>query len=132
MSPPFPEPRRADAESVELAVGAARAADAKGGSDVVVLDVASVSTFCDVFVIASGRSDRQVRTMAEEVEAELRRGWDRSPLRVEGLDHGQWVVLDYGDVVVHLFDLPTRDYYTLERLWADGVRRAWVPAPVRS
>lgn len=77
----------------------------------------------DLFVITSGRSDRQVRTITEEVErlSKLRAG--RAPLRVEGLSDARWVLLDYGDVVVHVFDEPTRAYYDLEHLWSAAPRR---------
>ncbi|MDP8958970.1 MAG: ribosome silencing factor [Actinomycetota bacterium] len=73
----------------------------------------------DVFVIASGSSQRQVRTLAEEVEARLTAA-GREPLHREGTDHARWVLLDYGDVVVHLFDEETRAFYQLERLWGDA------------
>jgi ribosome-associated protein len=74
----------------------------------------------DVFVIATGTSNRHVKTLIEEVEYQLETGMDRRVLRREGEDFGKWVLLDYGDVVVHDFDRETRDYYELERLWADA------------
>lgn len=74
----------------------------------------------DVFVIATGTSNRHVKTLIEEVEHQLETGMDRRVLRREGEDFGKWVLLDYGDVVVHVFDRETRDYYQLERLWADA------------
>ena len=78
----------------------------------------------DLFVIATGTSRRHVRTLAEETEAKLKES-DRRPLRREGTDDGQWVLLDYGDIVVHVFDEATRDYYDLERLWGDAPRLEW-------
>ena len=75
----------------------------------------------DVFVIGSGTSNRHVRSLADDVEMKLREFGER-PLRREGADYGRWVLLDYGDVVVHLFDVETRDFYDLERLWADAPR----------
>ncbi len=75
----------------------------------------------DVFIIASGTSRRHVLTLAEEAEVMLKRV-DRRPLRREGMDEGSWVLLDYGDVIVHVFDEETRRYYDLERLWADAPR----------
>ena len=75
----------------------------------------------DVFVIGSGTSNRHVRSLADDVEMKLREFGDR-PLRREGADFGRWVLLDYGDIVVHLFDTETRDFYDLERLWADAPR----------
>lgn len=82
----------------------------------------------DVFLIASGTSRRHVQTLAEEVEMSLR-PLGRRPLRREGMEHATWVLLDYGDVVVHLFDRDTREYYDLERLWADAPRLAFTAAP---
>jgi len=75
----------------------------------------------DVFVIGSGTSNRHVRSLADDVEMKLREFGER-PLRREGADYGRWVLLDYGDIVVHLFDTETRDFYDLERLWADAPR----------
>ncbi len=81
----------------------------------------------DVFIIASGTSRRHVITLAEEAESKLKEQ-DRRPLRREGMEDGTWVLLDYGDVVVHLFDEETRAYYDLERLWADAPRLTFEPA----
>jgi len=75
----------------------------------------------DVFVIGSGTSNRHVRSLADDVEMKLRESGER-PLRREGAEYGRWVLLDYGDIVVHLFDTETRDFYDLERLWADAPR----------
>ena len=80
-----------------------------------------------MFVIGSGTSRRHVKTLADEVEFRLR-GIDRRPLRREGVGDATWVLLDYGDVVVHLFDQETRSYYDLERLWADAPRLEFEPA----
>lgn len=81
----------------------------------------------DVFVIATGTSRRHVMTLAEETEMQLKQQ-DRRPLRREGMEDGTWVLLDYGDVVVHVFDPDTRSYYDLERLWADAPRLAFETA----
>ena len=75
----------------------------------------------DVFIIASGTSRRHVLTLAEAAE-EMLEGADRPVLRREGIEDGTWVLLDFGDLVVHVFDQPTRDYYELERLWSDAPR----------
>ena len=75
----------------------------------------------DIFVLASGNNRRQVQALIDAVEEALRMD-DRKPLRREGQDDAQWVLLDYGDIVVHVFDTPTRDYYDLERLWGDAPR----------
>ena len=100
---------------------AAAAIDDKKGLDITMLDVSGLIVLTDVFVIASGTSRRHVMTLAEETELQLK-GIDRRPLRREGMEDGSWVLLDYGDVVVHVFDEETRAYYDLERLWADAPR----------
>ena len=100
---------------------AAAAIDDKKGLDITMLDVSGLIVLTDVFVIASGTSRRHVMTLAEETELQLK-GVDRRPLRREGMEDGSWVLLDYGDVVVHVFDEETRAYYDLERLWADAPR----------
>ncbi len=117
-----------------LAETCAAAALDKKATDVVMLDVRSLTSLADWFVLASGRSDTQVRAIAEAVETACR-GRERRPLCVEGLRHGQWVLLDYGDVVVHVFYGPVREFYDLERLWAKAPRiavEAPEPAPAGS
>jgi ribosome-associated protein len=86
--------------------------------DVRVLDVRSLTDITDFMIIASGRSHRQVRALADEVVAEATRRGVR-PLGVEGFDQGTWVLVDLGDVVVHVMQPATRDFYQLERLWND-------------
>lgn len=115
-------------EDVDVAVVAARAADEKGAADVVVLEVGPVMALCGHFVIASGTNTRQVRTIAEDVEAKVAEAGGPRPIRVEGLDDLRWVLLDYGDVVVHVFLDETRQYYDLERLWSDVARVPWQAA----
>ena len=107
------------------AVEAARAADAKGGRDIVVLHVGPVLAVCEHFVIASGSNTRQVRTIAEEVEDRVAKAGGPRPIRVEGKNDLQWVLLDYGDFVVHVFLDEARRYYDLERLWSDVPRLDW-------
>lgn len=111
---------------------AARAADAKQGSDIVVLDVGEVLTIVERFVIASAPNTRQVRTIADEVEEQIKLAGGPGPLRVEGLDDMRWVLLDYGDVVVHVFLDETRAFYDLERLWRDVPRIPWESEPGRA
>lgn len=117
-----------DTDDAHWAKTAARAADERSATDVVVLEVGPVLALCEYFVIASGSNPRQVRAIAEEVEAQVGEGGGPKPLRIEGLDDRQWVLLDYGDLVVHVFLEETRDYYDLERLWADVPRVAWQDA----
>jgi ribosome-associated protein len=107
---------------------AARAAADKGGADTTVLEVGRVLAIVDAFVITCGRNRRQVATIADEVRQRLRSEAGRSPLRTEGLEDSEWVLIDYGDFVVHVFLDETRRYYTLERLWADAPRLEWEPA----
>ena len=111
---------------------AARAASAKGGEDTVIIEVGEILAITDAFVISSGRNTRQVKTIAEEVETRLKADGGISPLRVEGLGDSHWVLLDYGDLVVHVFLDETRDYYDLERLWSDAPRLAWEDEAARN
>ena len=113
----------------EWARMAARAAASKGGTDTMVLEVGQVLAITDAFVITSGRNSRQVATIAEEVEAQLKAGAGITPLRVEGKTQAEWVLLDYGDFVVHAFLDETRAYYELERLWSDAPRVEWEEVP---
>ena len=106
-------------------VVAARAAAAKKGQDPVILEVGEVLAITDAFVITSGANARQVRTIADEVEAQVADTCGPRPLRVEGLDDARWVLLDYGDFVVHVFLDEVRRYYDLERLWSDAPRVEW-------
>ena len=111
---------------------AASAASAKGGEDTVILEVGEVLAITDAFVVTSGRNSRQVKTIAEEVEARLKSDGAITPLRVEGLGDTQWVLLDYGDLVVHVFLDETRGFYDLERLWSDVPRLEWEDEAARS
>ena len=116
----------------EWARTAARAASAKGGEETVIIEVGGVLAITDAFVITSGRNTRQVKTIAEEVEAKLKAEGGIGPLRVEGLGDSQWVLLDYGDLVVHVFLDETREFYDLERLWSDAPRVAWEDEAARN
>ena len=110
---------------------AAAAASAKKGNDIVALDVGDILSITDAFMITSASNTRQVRTIVEEIEKAMKEHADVPPRSVEGLDDATWVLLDYGDIVVHVFLDETRAYYELERLWADAPRIDWeqlVPA----
>jgi ribosome-associated protein len=98
---------------------AVSAADDRKAVDLKVLHLQKVSDFTDYFVICSGTSERQVQAIADAVEAKLREVKVR-PLHVEGYNRAQWVLLDYGDLVVHVFQEEPRRYYALERLWGDA------------
>ena len=110
---------------------AAAAIDDKKGLGIVLLDVSSHLVITDLFVIASGTSRRHIMTLAEETEAKLKE-IDRRPLRREGVEDATWVLLDYGDVVVHVFDESTRRFYDIERLWGDAPRREYSSTPASS
>lgn len=109
----------------ETCLVAARAADAKQGEATVVLAMSETLGVTDAFVITSGRNTRQVRTIVDEVEHEVKADGGPSPLRVEGRDDFGWVLMDYGDFVVHVFLDERRSYYDLERLWGDSPRVEW-------
>ncbi|WP_338870081.1 ribosome silencing factor [Myxococcus stipitatus] len=95
----------------------------KKALDVVILDVRGMTSYADYIVIASGESDRQVSAMAEHVQVQLKQGAEAErPLGTEGVETGQWVLLDYGEVVAHLFLADLRAHYDLEGLWADAAR----------
>lgn len=106
-------------------ITAARAADDKSADDVVVLEVGPVLALCGHFVIASAGNTRQVRAISDEVEARIAEDGGPRPIRIEGRDDFTWVLMDYGDFVVHVFLDETRQYYDLERLWADVDRVDW-------
>jgi ribosome-associated protein len=114
-----------DPNAVPIAVLAARAADAKKGDDIVVLDVGDIIGIVETFVITSAPNTRLVRTIVDEVVKQLFEQTGVKPRSVEGLDDMSWVLLDYGDLVVHVFLEPTREFYGLERLWTDAARIVW-------
>lgn len=107
------------------AVLAAKAAFSKLGRDIVVLGVENLLGFTDAFVIASGTNPRQVHTISDEVERQLKLAGAGSPRSVEGLDDLRWVLMDYGDFVVHVFLEEARHFYDLEQLWGDAPRWEW-------
>jgi len=111
-------------ESRELVVAAARAAASKQARDVVVLDVRELIVITDYFLIASGTSDRQVRTIAEEIETAVRQK-GLKPARREGEREGHWALLDFVDFVAHVFLDSDREFYDLERLWSDAPNVEW-------
>ncbi len=115
------EPVRAAAPmaALELAQAAAHLCSDKKGERVLILDVGGICGYADYFVIASGLSERQSIAMAKSVDDSFRKGGVK-PYGVEGLKQGNWALLDYGDMVVHVFLDSARDYYDLEGFWSDG------------
>ncbi len=111
--------------SVDLAIAAARAADDKGATEVMVLDVGDVLGICGYFVIASASNTRLVKAVVDEVEEQLAERFGEKPRSVEGATDRRWVLLDYADIVVHVFHTEERDYYRIERLYSDAEQIDW-------
>lgn len=103
---------------------AAKIAAENKGRDILVLDMRSCTPLFDYFIISTGTSRRQIHTITEETDAALRAEGD-TRLGIEGYEASKWIVQDYGDIVVHVFDPDTRDYYKLEELWADAAKIDW-------
>ncbi|MFL5241853.1 MAG: ribosome silencing factor [Gemmataceae bacterium] len=110
--------------ALERACLCARTAVDHKGHDIVVLDMTGITPLYDYFVLVNGTSRRQVHTLAEEIDAAMHAEGERR-LTIEGYEASKWVVQDYGDVMVHVFDPATRSYYALEDLWADAPRVDW-------
>ncbi len=107
-------------ESYELARECCKILSEKKAHDIVILDVSDQTVVCSYFVIASGNSTTQVKALGDNVEELLKKKFGLAPTRTEGLREGRWGVLDYGDVVVHVFNEESRLFYYLERLWDSG------------
>lgn len=114
-------------DATDLATVAADAADGKGGTDIVILDVASVLGICDLFVLVTAGNDRQVKAIVDATEAAVAERLERRPIAIEGADARRWVLVDYGDVVIHVFQSEERAMYRLERLYGDAPRVPWTP-----
>ena len=93
-----------------------RAAESKKATDIQVLDLREVTTFCDFFVLATGSNPKQVQAIAEGIDMELRTIGERAN-SVEGFDNAEWILADYGDFIIHVFSEKSRQFYELERLW---------------
>lgn len=113
-------------QSLRRALTAARVALENRGREVAVLDLRKLTQVFDFFVIATGSSRRQLHAISEEIDRVLEQEMGDRRLGIEGYVESRWILLDYGDVVVHLFDGEARDYYNLEQLWCDAER---VPVP---
>lgn len=112
---------------LKRALIAARTADENRGRDIVVLDLRELTPIFDYFVLASGTSRRQLHAMSEEIDHALEEGLGDRRLGIEGYDESRWILLDYGDVVIHLFEPETRKYYALEQLWGLAKRVPFEP-----
>jgi ribosome-associated protein len=136
-APDVPSSSPAETDSSEIAMSdahrragiAAHAADEKKGEEIVVLDVGEILSIAEAFVFVSAPNTRLVRTIVDEIELALKIADDESPRSVEGLDDSTWVLMDYGDVIVHVFLSETRAFYDLDRLWADAPTVEWQSLP---
>ena len=117
-------------DGLTTALQCAQAALDTKAVDLVVLDVAALTSIADYLVICTGRSDRQVQAIAQAIDEQLRQHGHR-PCAIEGMSRGQWVLMDYADVIVHIFYKPIREFYDLERLW-EHAPRVQLPEPLRS
>jgi ribosome-associated protein len=115
-SPQHTHPER----SLELALAAARTAADNRATDIVVLDLRELTSEFDFFVVATGTSRRQLHAISEEIDHTLEDDLGDRRMSVEGYNESRWILLDYGTVVIHLFDQETRDYYRLEDLWGQA------------
>jgi len=111
--------KKAQLAPEQLWVAAAEAADSKQAKQIKVLDLREITSFADFFVIASGANARQIQAIADEVEIQLKQ-LGEYPISVEGYQNAEWVLLDYGDYLIHIFTEKARQYYDLERLWRDA------------
>ncbi|MEP6956444.1 MAG: ribosome silencing factor [Chthoniobacterales bacterium] len=112
----------------ELAKTCAALASNKKAEEIVVLDLREISTFTDFFVICSASSEPQIKAVAGEIEGRLKQEHKVRPVAVDGFPTSQWIVLDYMQVIVHIFHAEKRDFYSLEDLWSDAPRLAWETA----
>ena len=113
-------------EELKLAI---RSASDKKAFNIVALDLREVTSFAEFFVIASGANQRQVQAISDEISEKLRDQLKARPLRIEGHAAGEWVLLDYGDFIIHIFEQKAREFYDLERLWRDA-RKVEIPEEI--
>ncbi|HLM02523.1 MAG TPA: ribosome silencing factor [Pyrinomonadaceae bacterium] len=111
-------------ENVRLAIDCA---NDKKAVNTVVLDLREIASFTEFFVITGGTNQRQVQAIADEIQEQLKKQLDSRPIRIEGYNTAEWILLDYGDFIAHVFDQKSREFYDLERLWRDA-RKVELPA----
>ena len=119
------EPTARSAVALDLAVQCAHVAEDNKARDIVILDMRPITPLYDFLILCTGASRRQIHTLAEEMDAALR-GAGEKRATIEGYEASKWVVQDYGDIVIHVFDPDTRVYYALEDLWADAPKIDWM------
>ena len=111
---------------VRLAI---KCASEKKAFDLIALDLRSIASFTEFFIIASGSNQRQVQAIADEISEQLKKQLGTRPVRIEGYNSGEWVLVDYGDFIVHIFNGEAREFYDLARLWLDA-RKVEIPENV--
>ncbi len=111
-------------DSKEIAVACAKIADKKKAQNIIILDISKLTSVTEYFVICTGINERQLYTIADEIEKELKK-LSIKKYGIEGYREAKWILIDYGDVIVHLFDKEMRSYYDLELLWGDAPRVKW-------
>jgi ribosome-associated protein len=104
-----------------------RAAESKKATDIVVLDLTGVTSFADFFVVCTGSNSRQVQAISDEVGLRLKHDAGELPISIEGYEQAEWVLADYGDLLIHVFSPKSREYYGLERLWRNA-KTVTIPA----
>lgn len=117
---------------IQRALLAARTAEENRGTNIVILDMRDLTSVFDYFVLASGTSRRQLHAMSEEIDHALEDQMGDQRMGIEGYEESCWILLDYGDVVVHLFEPETRDYYALEDLWGHAKRVPFEPCAAQA
>ncbi len=108
---------------VQLAI---KCASEKKAFDLIALDLRSIASFTEFFIIASGSNQRQVQAIADEINEQLKKQLSSRPVRIEGYNTGEWILVDYGDFIVHIFNGEAREFYDLARLWLDA-RKVEIP-----
>jgi ribosome-associated protein len=120
-------PNLQDEAAKQLAYAVAAAAEERKASDITILEVSDVSYLADYFVLATGYSSVQVRAITRSIQDTLEQDFNRNPLRTEGQTEGNWILLDYGEVIAHVFMPEARDYYNLEAFWGHATRLPYEP-----
>jgi ribosome-associated protein len=118
--------------ALQMAYTAAAAADERKGVNIVIFQVGDVSYLADYFVVVTGFSTVQVRAITRSVQAAMETEWERRPIRLEGQVEGNWVLMDYGELIVHVFLPETREFYDLEAFWSHANQRLYQPAESHS
>lgn len=121
-----------DEQAKALAITIADAADDRKAADIKILQVGDVSYLADYFVIATGFSNVQVRAIARSIEAAVQSHWQRKPLNTEGVTEGRWVLQDYGEVIVHIFQPREREFYDLDAFWGHAEQLGFTPKPAEA